>query len=119
MHALIIEDESFTAVNIEDALRDCGYTSFEVACSFDRAVEAATQRCPDIITADVKLAPGSGVDAVAAICRRRPIPVIFITGTPSEARKRFPSHPIISKPFVAAQIIAAVRQLMSVVPKAA
>lgn len=77
------------------------------------------QRCPDLITADVQLAPGSGVDAVAAICGRKPIPVIFITGTPAEARKRFPSHPIIPKPFVAAQIVAAVRQLIYPLPKAA
>jgi DNA-binding response OmpR family regulator len=107
MHALIIEDEPIVAINIEIALRDCGCTSCDVACSFDEAVEAAMQRCPDLITADVQLSPGSGVDAVATICGRKCIPVIFITGTPAEAQRRFPSCPIIQKPFVTAQIIAA------------
>ena len=119
MHTLIIEDEILIAMHIEDALRDYGCTSFDVACSFDEAVEAATQRCPDLITADVKLAPGCGVDAVAAICGQKPIPVVFITGTPAEAQKRFPRHPIISKPFVAAQIVAAVQQVMFPLPQAA
>jgi CheY-like chemotaxis protein len=119
MHALIIEDEPFVALDIEAALRDCGCTSFDVACSLDEAVEAAIQHCPDLITADVQLAPGSGVDAVAAICGRRPIPVIFITGTPAEAQKRFPSYPIIPKPFAAPQIIAAVRRMILPLPDAA
>ena len=119
MHALIIEDEPLIAMNIEDALRECGCTSFDVARSSDEAVEAATQRCPELITADVQLAPGCGVDAVAAICGRKPIPVMFITGSPAEAQNRFPRHPIISKPFVAAQIAAAVRQLLLPLPQAA
>ena len=119
MHALIIEDDSAISMNIEDALRDSGCTSFDVASSYDEAVDAATQRCPDLITADVQLAPGCGVEAVAAICGRKPIPVIFITGTPAEAQKRFPNHPMISKPFVAAQIAAAVQQVMFPLPQAA
>ena len=119
MHALIIEDELLIAMHIEDALRECGCISFDVARSLDEAVDAATRRCPDLITVDVQLAPGCGVEAVAAICGRRPIPVVFITGTPTEALKRFPSHPIISKPFVSAQIVASVRQLMRPLPKAA
>ena len=119
MHALIIEDEPLIAMNIEEALRDCGCTSFDVASSLDEAVEAATQRCPDLITADVQLAPGSGVDAVAAICGRKPIPVIFITSTPAEAQKRFPSLPVIAKPFTPAQIVSGIQQLRLAKPKAA
>ena len=33
MHALIIEDEYLAAMAIESVLRDCGFTSFEVAPS--------------------------------------------------------------------------------------
>lgn len=33
MHALIIEDESLVAMAIEDALRACGFTSFDNAVS--------------------------------------------------------------------------------------
>lgn len=110
MHALIIEDESLIAMAIEEALRDCGCTSFAFAGSLDEAVAAAHERCPDLITADVRLAPGSGIDAVEAICAEKPIPVVFITGTGGEVRQRLPGHILVDKPFLATHVIEAVRQ---------
>ena len=50
MHALIIEDESLIAMAIEDALRGCGFLSFDVAVSADEAITAAALKCPDLIT---------------------------------------------------------------------
>ena len=79
MHVLIIEDEPLIAMSIDDTLRDCGCASFDFATSVEQAVAAAKIRCPDLITADVQLSPGCGIDAVAAICGGAPIPVIFIT----------------------------------------
>lgn len=35
MHALIIEDEAIIAMAIEDALRDCGFTSFSFATTVE------------------------------------------------------------------------------------
>lgn len=109
MHVLIIEDEAVIAMAIEDVLRDCGCSSFDFACSADEAVDAANKRCPDLITADVRLAPGCGIDAVEAICSDEPIPVIFITGTPAEVQGRLPGSPIVHKPFDAARLAEAVR----------
>ncbi len=99
MHALIIEDESLIAMAIEDALRRCGFTSFDIAVSAEEAVAAAANRCPDLITADVELSPGCGVTAVQSICSDRPIPVLFITGSPSEVRIRMPGQALVEKPF--------------------
>jgi len=113
MHALIIEDDDLIAMAIEEALSDCGFTSFHFAVSLDGAVAAARERCPNLITADVELKPGSGIDAVQSICSDRPIPVIFITARPDAARLRMPQHPVLSKPFRMSQIEAAVREVMS------
>ena len=99
MHALIIEDEPLIAMSIEEALRDCGYSSFAFASSVEQAVEAAQQRCPDLISADVQLKPGCGIDAVAAICGGEPIPVIFVTGTAEDVDLRRPGSIIVHKPF--------------------
>ena len=99
MHALIIEDESLIAMAIEDALRECGFTSFEIAVSAEAAVAAAARKCPDLITADVQLRPGCGITAVQSICSERPIPVLFITGSPGAVRIRMPGHPLVEKPF--------------------
>jgi two-component system, response regulator PdtaR len=116
VHALIIEDEPLISLALQDVLADSGFTSFDLASSFDAAVAAATRRCPDLITADVRLAPGSGIDAVQAICAAKPIPVIFITGTGAEARERCPGVVVIDKPFTVAQIVEAVRTLTGTGP---
>jgi CheY-like chemotaxis protein len=113
MHALIIEDEPIIAMGIEEVLRDCGCTSFDFAGSFASAVAAAERRCPDLITADVRLAPGNGIDAVQAICCRTHIPVVFITGTGAEARARCPGYAVVDKPFAAAAVGVAVRAAIS------
>lgn len=111
MHALIIEDEPLIAMSIEDALRDCGCLSVDLARTVETAVAAAEARCPDLITADVQLSPGSGIDAIQAICANKTIPVIFITGTPAEIHERLQGQIILQKPFVAADLVAIVRRL--------
>ena len=109
MHALIIEDESMIALVIEDALLGCGFASFDIAVSAEEAVAAAKRRCPDLITADVELSPGCGITAVQSICSERPIPVIFITGSPGEVRIRMPGHALVEKPFSADHIMEATK----------
>ena len=113
MHALIIEDDELIAMTIEEILRACGFTSFHFAVSFDEAVAAARERCPRLITADVELKPGSGIDAVQTICSESPIPVIFITGRADDARSRMPLHAVLSKPFRVSEVETAVREAMS------
>jgi DNA-binding response OmpR family regulator len=109
MHALIIEDESLIAMAIEDALRDCGFTSFDIVVSAEAAVTAAARKCPDMITADVELRPGCGITAVQSICSERPIPVLFITGSPGEVQMRMPGHALVEKPFNAEHIMEATK----------
>ena len=112
MHALIIEDEALVALSIEDALRDCGCDTFDHVFSVEAAILAAANRQPDLVTADVQLSPGCGIDAVEAICEFRRIPVFFITGTAAEVRLRLPDHLVVDKPFRPDQIAAAVRTVM-------
>lgn len=112
MHALIIEDESMIAIAIEDALRGCGFTSFDIAVSAEEAVAAAQRTCPDLITADVQLRPGCGISAVQSICSEQPIPILFITGTPGEVRIRMPGHALVEKPFSADHVMDAARLMM-------
>ena len=110
MHALIIEDEFLTAQLIEDRLRDLGFTSFAIAMSEEEAVSAARERCPDLITSDVQLTPGCGIDAVQRICDAKPIPILYITGSAMTVRERCPSAVVIQKPFGATDLRQAVDQ---------
>jgi CheY-like chemotaxis protein len=99
VHALIIEDEFMIATVIEFVLRDCGFDSFDIARSTEMAIAAAETRRPDLITADVQLETGSGLDAVAAICERPSIPVIFITASAAQVREQESRYAVLNKPF--------------------
>jgi CheY-like chemotaxis protein len=113
MHALVIEDEFLTAQLIEDRLRELGFTSFAFAMNEEEALAAARERCPDLITSDVQLSPGCGIDAVQRICDEMPIPVLYITGTAAMVRERCPSAVVIQKPFGRADLLDAVQQARS------
>ena len=113
IHALIIEDEDAIAMVIEEVLRGCGFTSFDVAASLDEAVAAAANRCPELITADVELNHGSGIDAVQAICSSQRMPVIFITSRADAAHSRMPEHQVLAKPFRVSDVQAAVQQAIA------
>jgi DNA-binding response OmpR family regulator len=99
MHALIIEDEFMIATVIEYVLRDCGFDSFDFAPSIETAIAAAERRRPDLITADVGLNSGSGLEAVAMICEQPSIPVIFITGSAAQVRDEVSRYAVLNKPF--------------------
>ena len=99
MHVLIIEDEPLIAMAIEDSLRGCGCVTFDFGANVEEAIAAARRRCPDLITADVELASGCGIDAVEAICGSVGIPVIFITGSADQVHARRPGSVIVAKPF--------------------
>jgi CheY-like chemotaxis protein len=96
---------------LEDVLRDIGFTSFDVAISVQQAIAFAAAKCPDLITSDVMLNPGNGIDAIEAICRGRPAPVIFITSSPEQVQARLPAYSIVRKPFSSAEVTEAVRRL--------
>jgi len=113
MHALIIEDESVIAMVIEDILRDCGFDSIDIAPSPEAAFEAVARKCPTLITSDVQLKPGCGIETVLQIRDLDSIPVIFITGNAGEVSDRVPDVPVLSKPFTEKQLAEAVAFVLS------
>ena len=85
---------------IQYVLRECGFDSFDVSSSTRQAIAAAARRCPDLITVDVLLAPGNGIDAIRTICAKASMPVIFVTGWPAtDIRAQMPNYAVIKKPF--------------------
>ncbi|MCR5876616.1 response regulator [Phenylobacterium sp. J426] len=97
-HALIIEDEALIALEIEHLLREIGYSSFDWADSPPAALAAARARRPALITADIRIIGGTGVEAVDAIHRELgEIPAVFVTANPDMVRGR-PAAKVIPKP---------------------
>jgi CheY-like chemotaxis protein len=86
-HALIIEDEMIIAMELEELLREIGFSSFDVAATPEEAVDHATASRPALITADVRIVGGTGIEAVRAITERLgDIPHVYVTGNVSMLR---------------------------------
>jgi DNA-binding response OmpR family regulator len=112
VHALIIEDDYLIGQALRDMLEGLGFTKFSFARSEDVAVLGANQPDIDLITADVRLLPGDGVKAVEAICARRHLPVLFITGYREELEERKPGAVVIQKPVKQEELAAAVCKVL-------
>src|SRR5262245_41759639 len=98
MHALIIEDEFLTALDLKGILHELGFDSVEIALCEEDAIEAARRRRPDFITADVHLKQGTGIEALRTIQGELgSIAAIYVTGTP-EVLRRVPNASISGKP---------------------
>lgn len=112
MHAYIIEDDYLIAQALRGMLEDLGFTKFSFARSEDAAVLGANQPDIDLITADVRLLPGDGVNAVEAICARHEVPVLFVTAYRDELLDRKPGAMVLQKPIKEEELNAAVQELM-------
>jgi CheY-like chemotaxis protein len=119
MHALIIEQDAWIALMIEDALADAGCTSFDFAVSGEDAVALAAERCPDLITTDLRLGTSNGIEAVRTICAKHSIPVVFVTTTGWEAPNRSAGLAVVQKPFGANEMKQAVAKAIAQPPPAA
>lgn len=113
MHAFILEDDYLIAQSLQDMLEGLGFTSFGFARSEDAAIFGANEQKIDLITADVRLLPGDGLRAVEGICKKRHIPVIFITGYAEELLDRVPDAIVIQKPIKENELTEAVRQVLN------
>ena len=78
---MIVEDDVFSALQLEELLTSIGYDVVATAVSGKAAIETARDIRPDLILMDIVL-PGEpdGIDAAKEIMSRFDIPVIFITG---------------------------------------
>lgn len=107
-HVLIIEDEPFIAMDLQQLLEGEGATSFAFAATEDEAIVSAMQHHPDVITSDVNLTKGTGPAAVQSIhAQLGNIPVIFITATPADCELCDPPGIVLGKPINARAVCAA------------
>ena len=101
---------------IEDALRDVGYSSFDIASTDAEALAMAAARCPDLITSDVRLGASCGIETVRSICSDRYSPVVFVTATGWEVRERSEDVAMVQKPFRPADLKAAIAKAVGLPP---
>jgi CheY-like chemotaxis protein len=97
-HALIIEDEMLIALEVESLLHDFGFESCDIVDNPADAVKSALAHRPDLVTADMRILGGTGVDAVKAITEKLgPVPHIYVTGNPDMLSSETLA-PVVDKP---------------------
>lgn len=112
---LIIEDETFIALDLEGLVEGLGHRVLGVARTHAEAVALARAKRPGIILADIQLADGSsGLDAVNEMLRSFEVPVIFITAYPERFLTGERPEPafLIAKPFQPATVSAVLSQAL-------
>lgn len=112
---LIIEDETFIAMDLEGLVQSLGHHVVGVARTHSEAVALGKKHKPGLILADIQLADGSsGLDAVNDLLRSFQVPVIFITAYPERFLTGERPEPafLIAKPFQPATVSAVVSQAL-------
>lgn len=118
MTILLVEDEAIVATVIEEYLTDAGFT---VVTAFDGAAAMRTLDNPDIaldgLVTDIRLPGGySGWD-IARMAREKvaDLAVVYASGDSSQDWKAYgvPESIMLGKPFVSAQLITALSQLLN------
>jgi DNA-directed RNA polymerase specialized sigma24 family protein/CheY-like chemotaxis protein len=112
---LIIEDETFIAMDLESLVKNLGHNVLGVARTHADAVAIAHKQKPGLILADIQLADGSsGLDAVNELLKTFEVPVVFITAYPERFLTGERPEPafLISKPFQPAMVSAVASQAL-------
>jgi DNA-directed RNA polymerase specialized sigma24 family protein/CheY-like chemotaxis protein len=112
---LIIEDETFIAMDLETLVEGLGHHVLGVARTHSEAVAIAKKKKPGLILADIQLADGSsGLDAVNELLKTFEVPVIFITAYPERFLTGERPEPafLIAKPFQPAMVSAIASQAL-------
>ena len=104
IRVLVVEDEGFVAMMIEDMLDELGCEVVASVADIGAACEAASRVNVDIAMLDVNLA-GQLVFPAAEILRQRQIPVLFSTGYASTSLPaEFVGNQVLNKPFSRAEL---------------
>ena len=112
---LIIEDETFFAMDLEGLVESLGHRTVGVARTHAEAIALAKAKRLGLILADIKLADGSsGLDAVNELIQSFEVPVVFITAYPERFLTGERPEPafLIAKPFQPATVSAVISQAL-------
>jgi CheY-like chemotaxis protein len=112
---LIIEDETFIAMELESLVESLGHRVLGVARTHSEALALTKNKKPGLILADIQLADNSsGLDAVNELLQTFEVPVIFITAYPERFLTGERPEPafLIAKPFQPSTVSAIASQAL-------
>lgn len=108
---LIIEDEVFIALDLQQIVRNLGFSVAGIAKNRAEALRIAGLAKPKLILADYRLRDDTGVEVVKAIREKLDTNVIYVTSHPDEVAAACDSDHdlVIAKPFNPRTLAAAVQ----------
>lgn len=114
---LVIEDEYFLQADLEKVLNDAGFAT-DIVSSGEEALTLLMSgtKHPNLLVIDVKLAGRlSGWEVAKRIREKDPsCPVVYVTAYSQDwAANGVPNSIIIPKPFVTAQLVTAISNLLN------
>jgi CheY-like chemotaxis protein len=109
---LIVEDEPFVAMDLEDTVHSLGYILASTCETLESALKAIERRLPTCAILDVHL-PDGEVFAAADLLRDVGVTLIFHSGhaDENELKSRYPSCLICSKPCSPSQLREVLRRV--------
>jgi CheY-like chemotaxis protein len=110
---LVVEDEMMILANLEMALDEMGCTSISAAATIAEALALLDAKGFDAAMLDVNL-HGEKSYAVADALARRGIPFVFSTGYGDHGdRADFADRPVLRKPYLRRDLVAALAALVA------
>jgi len=114
LEVLVVEDQVLIAFHLQDLVEEAGHQVAAIAHDADSALAAAASHRPAIAIMDIRLAHGtSGVDVARRLYEKHGIRCLFVSANINDEVRRQVAdlQPLgfIGKPFLAAEVIAAVQ----------
>ena len=113
LRVLVVEDEAIVSFLLEDMLGELGAAEVRHAGSLEAALAALDAQLPDLAVLDVNLG-GARVYPVAERLAEAGVRFLFTTGYGrSGLEPRWAGRVVVQKPFDAARMIAALREVLA------
>ena len=112
---LVVEDEVFVRLDIEQELERAGYEIVGSADTANEAILLAERERPDLVLMDVRLVgQRDGIDAALELWRRFQIRCLFVSANldPASRTRAAPAEPwgFLAKPFSPAELLSAIQR---------
>lgn len=112
LRILIVEDDFMIGTHLAEMLEGMGHEVCAVVATEADAIAAADRCMPDLMIVDAWLRSGSGIAAVEAICRRRHVPHVFVSGDVAGVRAVLPTVIVVEKPFRADVLVRVIQRVV-------
>lgn len=111
---LVVDDEPAFRCLVAATLAQDGYHVIEAGNGAEAVEVAEKVKHVDLVVTDIRMPQMDGVELTSALRRTQPfVPVVFITGHPTDLRRFVPNSCTLNKPFLREDLMRAVHQFMA------